>query len=104
MHKRESALENAIHKILWDFEKQTEHSIPKHLVDFYVPAKHNENKRNRKNRQILEPFQRSEKLWNMKVTVMPRVVDALGTIPKVSKTCGNWRSDKESRPFRTEHF
>ena len=27
MNKPESALENEIHKILWDFEKQTDHPI-----------------------------------------------------------------------------
>ena len=55
MHKPESVLENETHKILWDFEIQTDHQIPArrpdlvminkkericHLVDFAVPADH----------------------------------------------------------------
>ena len=28
MHKPESVLKNATHKILWDFEKQTHYQIP----------------------------------------------------------------------------
>ena len=53
MHKLKPVLENVTHKILWDFEVQTDHIIPtrrsdlvlidkkkrtSHLVDFAVPA------------------------------------------------------------------
>ena len=39
-----------------------------------------ENKRKRSDRQILETFQRElKKLWNMKLTVMPIVLGALGS-------------------------
>ena len=55
MHKPESILENETHKILWDFDVQTDHQIPArrpdlvlidkkrntcHLMDFAVPADH----------------------------------------------------------------
>ena len=55
MHKPESVLENKTHKILWDFEIQTDHLITArrpdlvlinkekrtcHIVDFAVPADH----------------------------------------------------------------
>ena len=55
MHKPESVLENETHKILWDYEIQTDHLIPARrpdlvlinkkkrtcqLVDFAVPADH----------------------------------------------------------------
>ena len=51
MHKLGSVLENEMPKILWDFEIQTDHSIParkpeiglsnkrtQHLVDFAIPT------------------------------------------------------------------
>ena len=33
MHKPESILENKTHKILWDFEIQTDHAIPARRLD-----------------------------------------------------------------------
>ena len=74
MHKPESVLENEIHKILWDFKIQTDHSIlargpdlvlinkkrTYHLMDFTV--QHTiERKQKRVKRQILGPCQRVEK-------------------------------------------
>ena len=73
MHKPESVLENETHKILWDFEIQTDHLITArrpdlvlinkkkrtcHFVDFAVPADHRVRL---KERQILGPGQRTEK-------------------------------------------
>ena len=47
------------------------------LVDFAVPADHRVKlKENEKMNKYLE------KLWNMKVKVIPIVVGALGTVPK----------------------
>ena len=54
MHKPESVQENETHKILWNFEKQTNHQIPTERpdlvlinkmkiichVDFAIPANH----------------------------------------------------------------
>ena len=76
MHKPESILENEMHKKLWIFEVQMNHLIPARrpdlvvinkkkrtcsLVDFDVLADHSENKRKRKNIQILRPSQRFKK-------------------------------------------
>ena len=59
MLKPESVLENETHKILWDFEMQTDNPIPArrpdlllinkkkitcHQMDFVVPTKKNERK------------------------------------------------------------
>ena len=41
-----------------------------------------QNQRKRKKKQLLRSCQRSKKLWNMKLKVMPIVIGALGTIPK----------------------
>ena len=43
------------------------------------------NKRNQKDRQILEPCQTTKKLYNAKVTVIPTEDGALGMVPKCSK-------------------
>ena len=60
MHKQESALENERHKILWDFEIQTDHPISarrsdlvlltrkKELVEFALPVDHSEDKKQTK--------------------------------------------------------
>ena len=77
MQKPESVLENETHKILWDFEVQTDHLIPArrpnlvlidkkrkacHLVDSAVPADHRvKMKESEKYQQILETCQRTEK-------------------------------------------
>ena len=41
MHKPESVLENEMHKILWDFETQTDHLIP--IPDFVIINNKKEN-------------------------------------------------------------
>ena len=46
---------------------------------------HIKNKRNRKNIQIFGPGRRTKKLWKIKVTVIPTVIGALGTIFKCLK-------------------
>ena len=98
MHKPESVLENETHKILWDFEIQTDHLITArrpdlvlinkkericHLVDFSVPADHREKlKEIEKKDKYLDLTRELKKLWNMRVKVVPIVIGALGTVPK----------------------
>ena len=98
MHKPESFLENETHKIIWDFEVQTDHLIPArrpdlvlidkkrktcHLVDFAVPADHRVKMKEReKIDKYLDLARELRKLWNMRVKVIPIVIGALGTIPK----------------------
>ena len=39
MHEPESMLENETHKILWDFEKQTDHFTPARKPDWVIIKK-----------------------------------------------------------------
>ena len=77
MHKPESVMEYKTHKILWDFEIQTDHLIPARRLDLVIKKKKKEispysgfccpsesqsiNKRKRNDRQILGPRQRPKK-------------------------------------------
>ena len=86
------------HKLLWDFNIQTDHLIPARrpdliiinkkkrickIVDFAVPADHGINlKESEKKDKYLDLARELKKLWNMKVTIVPIVIGALGTITK----------------------
>ena len=98
MHNPAPVLENDTHKLLWDFNIQTDHLIPAKrpdliiinkkkkickIVDFAVPADHRINlKENEKKDKYLDLARELKKLWNMKVTIVLIVIDALGTITK----------------------
>ncbi len=50
------------------------------IVDFAVPADHRINlKESEKNDKYLDLARELKKLWNMKVTIVPIVIGALGT-------------------------
>ena len=52
-------------------------------MDFAVPADHRlKLKENEKNDKYLDLAWKLKKLWNMKVTIIPIVIDALGTAPE----------------------
>ena len=84
MYKPESFLENETHKILWDFETETDNPIwrrrpdnvliiwkKSHLVDFAVLVNHRvENKRKQKSDKYLDIAREFKRLWNMKVTIV----------------------------------
>ena len=54
------------------------------IVDFAVPADHGVKiKESEKGDKYLDIARELKKLWNMKVTLIPMVVYALGTIPIV---------------------
>ena len=102
MHNPAPVLENDSHKLLWDFNIQTDHQIPDRrpdliiinkkkkkikrickIVDFAVPADHKINlKESEKKNKYLDLARELKKLWNMKVTIVPIVIGALGTITK----------------------
>ena len=98
MHNPAPVLENDMHKLLWDFNIQTDHLIPVRrpdlvminkkmrickIVDFAVPANHRINlKECEKKDKYLDLARELKKLWNMKVTIVPIVIGALGTISK----------------------
>ena len=92
MHNPESFQENGTHKILRDFEIQTDHLIstrpcnnhqPKKRIgqieDFAVLADHRVKlKESEKKDKYLDFAVNLEKLWTLKVTVIPIVIGALG--------------------------
>ena len=92
-------LENNSHKLLWDINIQTDYLIPTSrpdliiinkkkkrickIVNFAVPADHRINlKESEKKDRYLDLSREFKKLWNMKVTIVPIVISALGTINK----------------------
>ena len=65
MHKSESFHDNEMHKILWDFEIQADHLILARRTDLVLIKRKKKNllacQFYQKDRQILEPFQRTKK-------------------------------------------
>ena len=83
MHNPAPVQENDSHKLLWDFNIQTDHLIPARrpdliiinkkkrickIVDFAVPADHRiKLKESEKKNKYLDLARELKKLWNMKV-------------------------------------
>ena len=97
MDNPESVLENEMHKLLWNFKIQTDHQILTRwpdliimkkrrtcrIVNFAVPADHRVKlKECEKRDKYLNLTRELKKLWNMKVTIIPIVIGALGTVTK----------------------
>ena len=85
------------HKLLWDFDVQMDHLISVRrpdliiidkkkkkickIVDFAVPADHRiKLKECEKKDKYLDLARELKKLWNMKVTIIPIVIGAFGTV------------------------
>ena len=99
MHNPAPDLENDTHKLLWDFNIQTDHLIPARRPDLIII---NNKKRDfaklstlvsqrttrinlkewEKKGKYLDRASELKKLWNMKVTIVPVVIGAFGTITK----------------------
>ena len=96
-HEPESVLENEDYKILWDFSIQTDHVIEARrpdlivvdkmkrsckIIDFAVPG---DSRIEEKDEDKIEKYQdlgrELQKIWNVKVKIIPLVVDCLGVIP-----------------------
>ena len=102
MHNPESVLENETHKLLWDFEIQTDHLILARQPDLVIVNKKKEDlqnfglwcpgrplsKESEKKDKYLDLAWELENLWNLKVKVIFIVIDALGTITKGTMTGG----------------
>ena len=98
MHNPAPVLENDTHKLLWDFNIQTDHLILARkpdliiinkkkrickIVGFAVPADHRISlKESEKKDKYLDLARELKKRRNMKVTIVPIVIGALGTITK----------------------
>ena len=106
MHNQESVLVKETHKILWDFEIQIDDQIlarrPDLVIvnvkrlkkekkkkrtcrigDFVIPADHRVKlKESEKRNEYLDLARELKKLWHLKVTVIPIIIGALGTVTK----------------------
>ena len=97
MHNSGPFLENARHKLLWDFNIHTHHLIPARrpnliiinkkgtfkIVNLAVPADHRiKLKEPEKKDKYLDLARELKKLWNMQVTIIPIVIGAFGTVTK----------------------
>ena len=102
MHNPAPVLENDSHKLLWDFNIQTDHLIPARrpdliiinkkekkkkrtckIVDFAVPADHRiKLKECEKKDKYLDLARELKKLWNMQVTIIAIVIGEFGTATK----------------------
>ena len=97
-HEPESVLENEDYKILWDFSIQTDHVIEARradlvvvdkkersckLIDFAVPG---DSRIEEEGKDKIEKYQdlgrELQKIWNVKVKIVPLVEGSLGPIPK----------------------
>ena len=98
MYNPAPVLQNDSHKLLWDFNIQTDHLIPARrpdliiinkrkrickINDFAVPVDHRINlKECEKKDKYLDLASELKKQWNMKVMIVPIVIGALGTVTK----------------------
>ena len=97
-HEPESVLENKDYKILWDFSIQTDHVIEAwrpdlvvvdkkerscKIIDFAVPG---DSRIEEKEKDKIEKYQdlgrELQKIWNIKVNIIPLAVGSLGATPK----------------------
>ena len=97
MQNTQAVIENDTHKLLWDFDIQTDHLISDRrpdqiiinkrkkkrickIVDFAVPADYRiKLKECEKRDKYLDLARELKKLWNMKVTIIPIVIGAFGS-------------------------
>ena len=103
MHNPAPVLENDTHKLLWDFDIQTDHLISARRPDLIIIAKKKKKKRRKsakfvdfavladhriklkeceKRDKYLALARELKKIWNMKVTIIPIVIGAFGTVTK----------------------
>ena len=98
MHNPAPVLENDTHKLLWDFNMQTDHLIPARRPDLLIINKKKENLQNSRLFCPGWPQSKTErmwkegpgpdlawelkKLWNVLVTIIPIVIGAFGTVTK----------------------
>ena len=98
MHIPAPVLENDTHKLLWDFDIQTDHLISARrpdliiinkkkkickIVDFAELADHRiKLKECEKRDKYLDLARELKKLWNMKVIIISIVIGAFGTVTK----------------------
>ena len=98
MHNPESVLENETYKNLWSFERQKNHLISARQPDLVITCKKKRScrvvnlavttnsrmklKEREKKDKYCDFAREMKRLWNVKVTVIPIVIGALGTVTK----------------------
>ena len=99
IHNPAPVLENVTHKLQSDFDIHTDHLISTRrpdlitinkrkkrickIVDFAVPADHRIKLKECEKKDKYHDLARElEKLWNMKVTIVPSVIGVLGLLTK----------------------
>ena len=98
MHNPAGVWENETHKLLWDFDIHTDHLISARrpdviiinkkrrickIVYFAVPADRRiKLKEWEKKNKYLDLDRELKKIWNMKVTILPILIGAFGTITR----------------------
>ena len=95
MHNPESVLKNEMHRLLWEFDTEIGHIISAKQPDWMIvkKKKHLPNgglcclsrvkiKEGDNMDKYMTLVRELKDLWIMKVTVIPIVIGALGTIPK----------------------
>ena len=101
IHNPAPVLENDTHKLLWDFDIQTDHLISARRPDLIIINKRKKKKRKspklstllslqttiklkdcEKRDKYLDLARELKELWNMKGTIIPIVIDAFGTVTK----------------------
>ena len=110
-----------MHTLLWDFETQTDHLILARrpdlvivnkkkrtcqIVDYAVSANHTVKlKKSEKNDKYLDIARELKKLRNMKVTFIPIVIGAHGTVTKgLIKGLEDLEKGDEWRPSKLQHY
>ena len=100
-HDPQPVIENNQFKVLWDFNVQTDHVIEARrpdmividkekktckIIDFAVPADYRLCQKEREKIEKYQDLKRElQTLWDLKVSIVPIVIGALGTIPKTLK-------------------
>ena len=100
MHNPTSVLKNDTHKLPWDFDLQMDHLISARRPDLIIINNNNNNKKRtckivdfavpvdytvklkecEKKDKYFDFAWELKKLWNMKGTIIPNVISALGTV------------------------
>ena len=99
MHNPASILQNDTHKLLWNFDIQTDHLISVRrpdlivinkkkkrtckIVNFTVPADHRiKLKECEKKNKYMDLARELKNLWNLKMTIIPIVIGAFDRVTK----------------------
>ena len=114
MHNSALVLENDTHKLLWDFNIQTRpyHNQQKkkkkicQIVDFAVPADYRiKLKECEKRDKYLDLARELKKQRNMKVTIIPIVIGAFGTVTKgLLKGLEDLEVGGQVETIQTQHY